>query len=425
MSLLTATDISQSFGSFDLFDGINLTIPNDGKIGLVGPNGIGKTTLLLILAGLMRPSTGSVHLAKGRRLGYLRQEAIEAFAQRDNTVYAEMLSVFAGLQEQQRHLHEMEEAIAASAVEVEVMVEQAGPNAHPDREAPRLASPLLEQYGAAQEAFAQAGGYDYEVRIQRTLDGLGFGSDQWDMPLSHLSGGQKTRALLARLLLEQPDLLILDEPTNHLDVEAIEWLETTLRNWPGAVLLVSHDRYFLDRVVNTIWEMRYFVERGCTSVGVYRGNYSAYLLQREDIWLRSQEVYDDTMQRLLKELDFIKRNIDRDATNRISVGKLKRLSREIVAIEQLGVMGVQDRQWLDISADLQGSTRPMGVDEAERRIKALRPPNVRPPRLNLHLKPEHRSGNRVLRTQRLQWVTPATRCSKPTTSSCGASSAPR
>jgi ATP-binding cassette subfamily F protein 3 len=382
MSILTATNVSQSFGAFDLFNGVNVNIPNDGKIGLVGPNGIGKTTLLLILAGLMAPSSGEARLARGRRMGYLRQEAIEAFAQRDNTVYAEMLIVFAPLQEQQRRLHELEEAIAA----------------HAGGES----GALLAQYGELQEAFALAGGYDYEVRIQKTLDGLGFSAEQWHMPLSHLSGGQKTRALLARLLLERPDLLILDEPTNHLDVEAIEWLETTLRNWDGAILIVSHDRYFLDRVVNTIWEMRYFVERGCTSIDVFRGNYSAYLLQRDERWERSQEVYDAAMERLWKEYDFIKRNIDRDATNRISVGKLKRLSREIIAIEQLGIMAVQDRKWLDISAELEGNTRPMGVEEAERRLKAIRPPNYRPPRLNVHLKPAHRSGNRILRTQRMQ-----------------------
>src|SRR6266542_336262 len=151
MSILTATNVGQSFGAFDCFQGVTVSIPNDGRIGLVGPNGIGKTTLLLILAGLAKPSAGEVHLARGRRLGYLRQEAVEAFAERTNTVYQEMLTVFAPLQEMQLRLHEMEEAMAIDA---------------PDE--------LLNGYSELQEAFIHAGGYDYETRIRQTLDGLGF-----------------------------------------------------------------------------------------------------------------------------------------------------------------------------------------------------------------------------------------------------------
>ena len=165
---------------------------------------------------------------------------MEAFADRDNTVYAEMLTVFADLQAQQERLHELEAEMAAGD----------------------HAEELLEEYGQLQEAFEHAGGYDYEMRIQQTLEGLGLGKKHWDMPLNHLSGGQKTRALLARLLLEKPDLLMLDEPTNHLDIEAVEWLEHTLREWEGAVLIVSHDRYFLDNTVNTIWEMSRSGHRG-------------------------------------------------------------------------------------------------------------------------------------------------------------------
>src|SRR5262249_40645211 len=154
-------------------------------------------TLLLILAGITQPARGGVHRAKGTRLGYLRQEAMEAFAERDNTVYEEMLTVFADVHAQEARLRAMEEQMASSDV--------------PDE--------LLERYGNTQERFEMAGGYDYEFRIQQTLQGLGLG-DQWEPPLPRLSGGQKTRALLARLLLETPDLPILDEPTNHLDVEA-------------------------------------------------------------------------------------------------------------------------------------------------------------------------------------------------------------
>ena len=260
MSILIAENLGLSFGAFDLFKGITVTIPPNGKIGLIGPNGIGKTSLLLILAGINPPTSGQQRLARGRRLGYLRQEAVEAFADRDNTVYAEMMMVFAGLQAQQERLTALEDQMSNGSTSEE----------------------LLEEYGRLQQAFEHAGGYDYEVRIQRTLNGLGLGKTTWHQPLNHLSGGQKTRALLARLLLEKPDLLMLDEPTNHLDIEAVEWLEHTLQEWDGALIIVSHDRYFLDNTVNTIWEMS---RRG---IEVYSGNYSNYLLQREKRW----EYYD-------------------------------------------------------------------------------------------------------------------------------------
>ncbi|MCL5999237.1 MAG: ATP-binding cassette domain-containing protein [Chloroflexi bacterium] len=376
MSILTATNVGQSFGAFDVFAGVTVSIPNDGKIGLVGPNGIGKTTLLLILAGLAQPVSGQVHIARGRRLGYLRQEAVEAFAEHDNTVYQEMLGVFAHLQEQQRRLHEMEEAMANGAVET------------------RRSASLLDEYGAAQEAFVHAGGYDYEVRIKQTLDGLGFGASDWGMPLNHLSGGQKTRVLLARLLLEKPDLLIMDEPTNHLDVEAIEWLETTLRNWDGAFLIVSHDRYFLDRTVNTIWEM------SRSGMEVYRGNYSAYLIQRQDRWEQHMQIFEREKARLDKEMVFIKANIPDGALD-MARGKLKRLTREVMAIEQLGVMALQNKSWSEIASMMESRENPWGVAEAEQRVKALKPP-ARPPQLKVHLKPEHRSGNIVLRTRDLR-----------------------
>ena len=256
MPVLSADNLGVAFGAFDLFKGITVTVANDAKIGLIGPNGVGKTTLLLILAGINAPTTGQVHLARGRKIGYLRQEAVEAFADRDNTVYGEMLTVFSDLQDQQAELNQLESRMSAPGL--------------PDDQV----DALLAAYGAQQAAFEAAGGYDYDLRIQQTLIGLGLGKNAWEMPLRNLSGGQKTRALLARLLLEKPDLLMLDEPTNHLDIDAVEWLEHVLEKWDGAVLIVSHDRYFLDHAVNTIWEM----DRG--SLETYSGSYSSYLMQR-------------------------------------------------------------------------------------------------------------------------------------------------
>ena len=162
---------------------------------------------------------------------------------------------------------------------------------------------VLEKYGRLQAEFEHRGGYTYVLRIQQVLSGLGFTPDEYQAPLSRLSGGERTRALLARLLLSEPDLLILDEPTNHLDITAVEWLEDYLGQWKGATLIVSHDRYFLDRVVDTIWEMTR------SGFEVYHGNYSAYVDQRTERWERRREVFEAEKEKLDKDLEYIKKNI--------------------------------------------------------------------------------------------------------------------
>jgi ATP-binding cassette, subfamily F, member 3 len=367
MSILTADNLGLSFGAFDLFKGISVNIANDSKIGLIGPNGIGKTSLLLILAGINPPTTGKVNIARGRRLGYLRQEAVEAFAARENTVYAEMLTVFADLLAQQADLHSLEARMSGEEYSDE----------------------LLAEYGLLQEAFEKAGGYEYEVRIQQTLEGLGLGKKYWSMPLNHLSGGQKTRALLARLLLEKPDLLMLDEPTNHLDIEAVEWLERTLREWAGAVLIVSHDRFFLDNTVTTIWEM------SRSGIELYSGNYSAFLLQRQDRWDYYEKVFTEEKARLLKEVDFIQRNWVRASTHARALGLLRRLTRDLAIVDNFGILALRSgKKWseLDLHAD-----RPLDVIEAIRKVNAISLPSSRPPAIRPRLTADHTSGTIVLR----------------------------
>lgn len=377
MSLITTENLSLSFGAFDLFQGISVNIANKSKIGLIGPNGIGKTSLMLILSGLNVPTSGSVHIARGRRLGYLRQEAVDAFAARNNTVYAEMLAIFADLQEQASRLRQMEAEMAAGVTTHE----------------------FLESYGVLQQAFEHEGGYDYDVRIQRTLQGLGLGQEYWDTPLNHLSGGQKTRTLLARLLLENPDLLVLDEPTNHLDTEAIEWLEHTLSQWGGAVLVASHDRFFLDNVVDTIWEMN------PTGIEAYSGNYSDYLLQRDEKWEYYVRVFKEEKARLLKQVDFIQRNWVRASTHARALGLLRRVSRELNAIETYGIMVLRNgTKWSQLGLR---SDRPLEVVDAIRKVNALQMPG-RPARIRPRLTPVHDSGNVILRLKEVQFGYPDT-----------------
>jgi ATP-binding cassette subfamily F protein 3 len=294
MPLLSAQNLSKSFGPVDLFTSVSLSIPHRARIGLVGANGIGKTTLLRILAGEEESSGGLVNHARSARIGYLHQEAV---LDSNLTLWEEELTVFAPLIQMQNDLHLLEARLSSEA----------------------QSDALLEEYGRLQAAFDHGGGYTYENQLRMTLTGLGFTKSDFKRPVPQLSGGQRTRALLAKLLLSQPDLLLLDEPTNHLDIEAVEWLEDFFKDWPGGVLIVSHDRYFLDQVVNTIWEMTPAMEE-------YRGNYSAYLMQRQERYERVLSEYQAQQEFIEKEEDYIRRNIAGQNT-RQAQGRRKRLER--------------------------------------------------------------------------------------------------
>ena len=370
MSLITVTNLSKSFGPVDLFSGISFAVPKGARLALVGPNGCGKTTLLRILVGLDEPSGGTSSRSKSVRIGYLPQEAE---FEMDGTVWEACISVFSDLIARQAELEKLE---------AEMSVREKSDQA-------------LTRYGPLQHEFERRGGYSYPTRIKQVLTGLGFSTDDYHLPLAHLSGGQRTRAFLGRLLLSDPDLLLLDEPTNHLDIAAVEWLEDYLSQWKGAAVIVSHDRYFLDRVANGILEMAFGASEH------YPGNYSAYLQTRELRWEHRRETFEAEKQKLLKDVEYIKKNISGQNVSQAK-GKLRRLSRIVQAIEQVGMDAVVNQKWAETAEDVSIGTSPFGPEEAERRVRALRAPKRTLPRLHLNLRPAMRSGELVLQTSNLR-----------------------
>jgi len=301
MSLITGTNLAKAFGAQDVFAGVQLALPHQARIALVGANGVGKTTLLRILAGFETPDAGKVQRARNLKVGFLPQETLDSEARRAHdavALWSWCVGALKALLAQEAELQRLEQAMAD----------------------PRQAEEALARYGPLQESFERAGGYAYPARVRRVLNGLGFTPQEDSVPLGRLSGGERTRAELARLLLEDPDLLILDEPTNHLDVEAVEWLEGWLADWPGAVLVVSHDRYFLDRVADSVWEL---TPRG---LDAYHGNYTAYLGQRDERREFQQASYAAQQEHVRKEQEYIRRNIAGQNT-RQAQGRRKRLER--------------------------------------------------------------------------------------------------
>jgi ATP-binding cassette subfamily F protein 3 len=369
MSLIAAHNVSKSFGPVDLFSGVSFAIPKGSRIALVGPNGCGKTTLLRILVGLDEPSSGKISRAKTVRIGYLPQEAE---FEMEGTVWDACISVFTDLIARQEEMEKLEAEMSLQDSRDQALV----------------------RYGPLQHEFERRGGYTFHTRIKQVLTGLGFSPDDFHMPLKHLSGGQRTRAFLASLLLSEPDLLMLDEPTNHLDIAAVEWLEGYLSKWEGAVVIVSHDRYFLDQVVNGILEMAF----GATEH--YPGNYSAYLQTRELRWEHRREMFESEKEKLLKDVEYIRKNISGQNVSQAK-GKLRRLSRTVQAIEQVGMETVLNQKWAVTVEDVTIATSPFGPEEAERRVRALRAPQRTLPSLRLNLRSVVRSGELVLRTSGL------------------------
>ncbi len=303
-TILTVDDIAKSYGAHRLFAGVRFQVLERDRVGLVGPNGAGKSTLLRIVAGEERPDGGRVILQRGLRVGYVPQEAS---VPPGRTVLEAALDALAHIRDLERELARLAERIAVTTD-------------------PGEQSCLLATYDRLHARFEAAGGYELEVRARQVLAGLGFREEQLSWPADHLSGGQRTRLALARALLADPDLLLLDEPTNHLDLDALAWLETFLQRWRGAIIVVAHDRYFLDQVTSRTLELAF------GRLEEYPGNYSRYLELRAKRYAERLAAYEAQQAYIRKEEAFIQRyragQRAREARGRATkLARLERLER--------------------------------------------------------------------------------------------------
>ena len=298
MIILQANKIERSFAGDVLFENINLQVDERDRIALVGRNGAGKSTLLKILVGEEEPTSGEINKKKDISLSYLAQDSR---FESENTIYDEMLHVFDDLRSTEKQLRKMELE----------MGEKTG--AELDK--------LMSDYDRLSEEFRQAGGFTFEADISAILNGFKFDESMWQMKIAELSGGQNTRLALAKMLLEKPNLLILDEPTNHLDIETIAWLENYLVNYSGALIIVSHDRYFLDKVATITLDLtKHSLDR-------YVGNYSSFVEQKEQKLVTEAKNYEKQQKEIAALEDFVNRNLVRASTTKRAQSRRKQLEK--------------------------------------------------------------------------------------------------
>ena len=298
MIILQANKIERSFAGEVLFDNINLQVDERDRIALVGKNGAGKSTLLKILVGEEEPTSGEINKKKDISLSYLAQDSR---FESENTIYDEMLHVFDDLRRTEQQLRQMELE----------MGEKSGEDL----------DKLMSDYDRLSEDFRQAGGFTYEADIRAILNGFKFDESTWQMKIAELSGGQNTRLALAKMLLEKPNLLVLDEPTNHLDIETIAWLENYLVNYSGALIIVSHDRYFLDKVATITLDLtKHSLDR-------YVGNYSRFVELKEQKLATEEKNYEKQQKEIAALEDFVNRNLVRASTTKRAQSRRKQLEK--------------------------------------------------------------------------------------------------
>ncbi|MDD3192299.1 MAG: ABC-F family ATP-binding cassette domain-containing protein [Oscillospiraceae bacterium] len=300
--VLSIEQLNKGFGANVVLQDITAKIEDNDRIGLIGVNGAGKSTLLNLIVGDLSPDSGVISIANGASIGFLRQNS---GLSGENTIWEELRGVFRPVLEMESRLRQLEREMAADNLD----------------HAGEQYRTLVEEYAVLDERFSKAEGYLVEVKIRTILNGMGFGDKPADSVIRTLSGGEKTRLALAKLLLEQPALLILDEPTNHLDFKTLTWLEEYLSSYKGALLLVSHDRYFLDKLVSGIWE----VERH--KLETYKGNYSKYVLLKKERRERQQKEYEQQQQEIAAMEDFVARNLVRASTTKRAQSRIAALER--------------------------------------------------------------------------------------------------
>ena len=298
MIILQANKIERSFAGEVLFDNINLQVDERDRIALVGKNGAGKSTLLKILVGEEEPTSGEINKKKDISLSYLAQDSR---FESENTIYDEMLHVFDDLRRTEQQLRQMELEM--------------GKKSGDDLDK------LMSDYDRLSENFRQAGGFTYEADIRAILNGFKFDESMWQMKIAELSGGQNTRLALAKMLLEKPNLLVLDEPTNHLDIETIAWLENYLVNYSGALIIVSHDRYFLDKVATITLDLtKHSLDR-------YVGNYSRFVELKDQKLATEAKNYEKQQKEIAALEDFVNRNLVRASTTKRAQSRRKQLEK--------------------------------------------------------------------------------------------------
>lgn len=298
MIILQGNKLERSFSGDVLFQNISLQVDERDRIALVGPNGAGKSTLLKLLVGEETPTSGEVNTKKDLTLSYLAQNSR---FESDKTIYEEMLKVFEALRQDEKHLRQMEMDMATVS----------------GQDLTRL----MMDYDLLAERFRQQGGFTYEAEIKAILNGFKFDESMWQMTIAELSGGQNTRLALAKMLLEKPELLVLDEPTNHLDIETIAWLENYLANYQGALIIVSHDRYFLDKVATVTLDL--------TPHGLdrYVGNYSRFMTLKAEKLVAEEKQFDKQQKEIAKLEDFVQKNIVRASTTKRAQARRKQLEK--------------------------------------------------------------------------------------------------
>ncbi|MGY3717001.1 ABC-F family ATP-binding cassette domain-containing protein [Sutcliffiella cohnii] len=302
MIILQVNQLHKYFGAELILSNIKLEVQSRDRIALVGRNGAGKSTLLKIISNQLSYDSGEIIKPKNVTIGYLAQHT---GLDSSRSIWEEFLSVFSHLKQMERQMRDLEEKMADPTL------------FSSDEEYAKL----LKEYDSLQESYKQQGGFQYEADIRSILHGLNFATFDYTTPITSLSGGQKTRLALGKLLLTKPDLLILDEPTNHLDIETLTWLESYLQSYPGALLIVSHDRYFLDKVVSIVYE----ISRNESTK--YIGNYSKYLQRKAEQYEREMKMFEKQQDEISKLKDFVQRNIARASTTKRAQSRQKQLDR--------------------------------------------------------------------------------------------------